>query len=554
MRVQRSWMPAVVVAVISLASGGWLLQQSVPEDGGVYSKARLLEEVHRLISDRYVEQTDPGELYQMAIDGMLLELGDPYTTFLDREEWEDLRLSTTGNYGGLGIRIDSKDGWITVVGVLPNTPAEKAGLQTGDRILEVEGETAENWTTDEAVRVLRGPKGSPVSITVGRVGVDQPLHFNITRDEIHVVAVQAFMLDDRVGYLKLDPFPQEAREEVRRAIDGLLEKGATSLVFDLRQNPGGLLEEGIAIADLFLPEGAEVVETRSRLPDQNQSYSAPSGEVYTDLPLVVLVNNWSASASEIVAGSLQDHDRALIVGTQTFGKGSVQTLYGLSGGNYLKVTTATWYTPAGRSIQKPRDRQTQVGELMAEAVAMDGDPVDVSMDTTEREVFYTDAGRKVFGGGGITPDLVILPDTLSTREQLFRSTVVKGGVSPVNAAFDFAVKWVADHPALRKGFEVTPAIRDAFYTYLVEELGVDVDRALYDDSGGYVDWLLGLEIANAGLGEGGRLERRIAFDRQVGEALGLLRQASTPQELFALAERGKASADAAAVPTPRDDR
>lgn len=532
-----------MVAVVSLASGGWLLQQSVDERDSVFEQARLFEEVHRLIADRYVEETNPADLYRMAIDGMLRELGDPYTSMLSPEEWENLQLSTTGNYGGLGIRIEAKDGWITVVGVLPNTPAERRGLLTGDRIIEVEGESAEGWSTTRAVQVLRGPKGSEVNITVARAGVDQPLRFSIARAEIHVVAVQSFMLDDRVGFVKLDPFSREARDEVRQAIDGLLDEGATSIVLDLRLNPGGLLEEGIAVADLFLPRRAEVVATRSRLADQNHVYRAPTDEAYPGLPLVVLVNGFSASASEIVAGALQDHDRALIVGTGTFGKGSVQTLYGVSGGNHLKVTTAKWYTPAGRSIQKDHQRQG-MGELMAGAISMGGEPVSVETDTTELEVFRTEKGRVVYGGGGITPDLIVMPDTLTTREQLFRSTVVKSGVSLTDAAFRFGVEWVQEGGSeLPAEFEVSNEMRNAFSEYLAAQ-DVDVPRDLFDDARNLVDFELGRQLASIAFGEKAELQYRLRRDVQVERALALLREADSPEALFALAGVGAEGSEA----------
>ncbi|MFQ5689227.1 MAG: S41 family peptidase [Gemmatimonadota bacterium] len=533
MKFQRSWVPAVIVGVVSMVSGGWLLQRSVGTGSDVYANARLLEEVHHLVADRFVDEVDPSKLYEMAITGMLKELGDPYTTFLDRRAWDDLRLSTTGNYGGLGIRIESNNGWITVVSVLPGTPAERHDIHTGDRIVEVDGASAENWTTEEAVRVLRGPKGSEVSIAVARVGLDRPLSFRIERDEIHVVAVQSFMLDDQIGYVKLNTFSEEARDEVKAAIDGLLQQGAQSVVFDLRVNPGGLLEEGIAVSNLFLPKGGEVVATKSRLPDQTHIYRAPEQEAYPDLPLVVLVNGFSASASEIVAGALQDHDRALILGTTTYGKGSVQTLYGLSGGNHLKITTAKWYTPSGRSIQKDHSAD-DASRLVAEAISMDGAPVASAVDTTKRTTFRTDGGRVVYGGGGITPDLIVLPDTLTTREQLFRSTAVKAGVSLFNAALEFSAGWTAEHPDIPRGFQVDDDMRRGFFKYL-QERHAGVDRSLYDDSRGYVDWLLGVEIANAAFGETARQELRLRRDSQVDDAVRLLRKAGSTEGLFSLA-------------------
>jgi carboxyl-terminal processing protease len=346
--------------------------------------------------------------------------------------------------------------------------------------------------------------------------------------------VQSFPLEDGVGYVRLNGFSREAQEELVDAIDALLEGGSRSIVLDLRLNPGGLLEEGISVTDLFLDRGMEVVETRSRLPDQNYTYRAPSAQRYEGVPLVVLVNEWSASASEIVAGALQDHDRALIVGTMTYGKGSVQTVYGLSGGNHIKITTARWYTPVGRSIQKDFDHDGAMRGLVASAITVSGEPVAVAEpDDTEREVFQTDAGRSVYGGGGITPDVVVMPDTLTTQEQAFRRAVVTAGVIPRDAAFRWAVKWAKDHPNLRKGFPVTREMRRGYFDQMIEE-GAALDRDLFDQSVGYVDWLLGVEVAGAALGEVAQQEARLVRDSQVREALRLLRQADTPEALLSL--------------------
>ncbi len=534
MRLKRSWIPALAVALIALTTGGWLLQQGGGGDAdSPYFKQKLLERVHQIVAERYVEELEPSDLYQMAIDGMLRELGDPYSSFLDPQEVEQLRLNTTGNYGGLGIRIDSQDGWITVVGVLPNTPAERKGLQTGDRIVQVEGESAEGWSTTKAVNVLRGEKGSDVTITVARVGSDKPLRFTVTRAEIHVEAVTAFMMDEGVGYVKLDPFSENADGELEEAIQGLRDRGARSLVLDLRGNPGGLLDQGVAVSDLFLPSGAEVVSTRSRVESENETYTAPDPETFEGLELAVLVNGYSASASEIVAGALQDQDRALIVGTGTFGKGSVQSLFRLPAGNYLKLTTGRWYTPSGRSIQKSHDAETRLAE---QAVAMGGSPIEVSVDTAGRETFTTASGRTVYGGGGITPDVIVMPDTLTSREQLLRSTLSEQGVALSEAAFRFAVEWSKEHPDLEPGFAVTEEMRGAFLERLREAAAEgQVDRGLYRDARGYVNWLLGQEIARAAFGEEGRLERVQRADRQVAEATALLRRAGDTRELLALA-------------------
>ena len=429
MRLERSWTTGVLVGAIALATGGWLINQSGAASGG--ESRRLLDEIHRLISARFVDEIPPEELYRMAIDGMLENLGDPYTTFLEPRDSEDLRLTTTGNYGGLGVRIDVKDDWITVVQVLPNSPALREGLEVGDRIIEVEGESAEGWSVDKAVDTLRGEKGAPVNITIARVGVDLPLSIRIVRDVIQVAQAQGFILDDEIGYVTLRGFSRQAQEELVATLDRLIEQGASGLILDLRRNPGGLLPEGIDVTDLFLERGAAVVETRSRLDEQNYQFRASSADRYAGIPVVVVVDGLSASASEIVAGALQDHDRAVVVGTTTFGKGSVQTLYRLSGDNSMKVTTARWYTPAGRSITRDFDRESALRDLAASAVAISGEPIAAPSEPEDREAFTTTGGRTVYGGGGITPDLIVYRDTLSTEEQELRRLATRSGVRTI---------------------------------------------------------------------------------------------------------------------------
>lgn len=533
MKAERSWTTALVVGVITLTSGGWLINQGGA--GGAVESRRVLEEVHKLLADRFVDEVSHDELYQMAIDGMIERLGDPYTDFLDPRDWEDLRYSTTGNYGGLGVRIDSKDGWITVVQVLPNSPALTEGMEVGDRIMEVEGESAEGWTRDKAVSVLRGEKGDPVNITIGRVGVDLPLAMRIVRDVIQVRQAQGFMISDGIGQVKLRGFSREAQEELVETVDALIADGARGLILDLRGNPGGLLEEGIQITDLFLDRGAEVVETRSRVPDQNHIYLAPSAERYPNLPIVVLVDGLSASASEIVAGALQDHDRAVLVGTTSYGKGSVQTLYRLSGDNHMKVTTARWYTPVGRSIAKAFDRERALQNLAASAVAISGEPIEAPREDEEREEFETDTGRIVYGGGGITPDLIVYRDTLTTDEQELRRMATRTGAIPRNVVFRWAVKWAQDHE-LSEGFRVTDPMRQGVWEAFAET-EAELDRGLFDRSENYIDWLIADELAGAEFGEVPQLRSRALRDSQVKVAVDLLRRADSPAALLAIAIR-----------------
>ena len=533
MRLERSWTTGVLVGAIALATGGWLIDQSGAASGG--ESRRLLDEIHRLISARFVDEVPPEELYRMAIDGMLENLGDPYTTFLEPRDSEDLRLTTTGNYGGLGVRIDVKDDWITVVQVLPNSPALREGLEVGDRIIEVEGESAEGWSVDKAVDTLRGEKGAPVNITIARVGVDRPLAIRVVRDVIQVAQAQGFVLDGDIGYVTLRGFSREAKEELVATLDRLVDEGAGGLILDLRRNPGGLLPAGIDVTDLFLERGRSVVETRSRLEEQNHLFRASTEDRYADIPLVVVVDGLSASASEIVAGALQDHDRAVVVGTTTFGKGSVQTLYGLSGNNSMKVTTARWYTPAGRSITRDFDRESALRDLAASAVAVSGEPVAARSEPEDREEFMTTGGRTVYGGGGITPDLVVYRDTLSTEAQELRRLATRSGAIPRNVVFRWAVGYSNDHD-LDEGFSVTQEMRDEVWAALVGA-GAEVERELFGQSRTYVDWLIADELAGAEFGEVPQLRSRAVRDAQIRVAMDLLMEADSPEALLTVAAR-----------------
>ncbi|MEJ2503647.1 MAG: S41 family peptidase [Gemmatimonadota bacterium] len=537
MRIKRSVATPLLVAVLGLVSGGWLLQQGVDPQTNVYYQARLLEQVVDYVSQRFVDETDRDDLYRMAIDGMLDELGDPHSVFMTPEDYEGLRLQTEGEYGGLGIEIDIRDGWLTVISPLPNSPAERVGLQAGDRIIRVEGESTRGWTTDKAVSVLRGPKGSTVGIAVSRLGIDEPIPFDITRGEITLTAVpSAYMLNDDVGYVELTVFSETATDSLRHAIDGLQEQGATSLILDMRRNTGGLLDQGIAVADLFLDRRQLVLEMRGRTSDQNQTYRAARGDQYPELRLAVLVGPQSASATEIVAGALQDHDRAVLIGETSFGKGSVQTLYELPGRNILKLTTARWYTPSGRSIQKPYG-------IGASTVAMQGDDGQIDIvpedarDLGEKEaegvpVYRTDAGREVLGGGGITPDLVV-DDTLSSDEQaLVRA--LRDDVALFNTVlYRYSVEYAHDHERLAPGFPVTDAMRDEFYVLLTAE-GVEIDRDVYDRASPFIVRRLANEISVARFDREEGWKRLLADDPQMRVATDLLESAATAEQLFSL--------------------
>jgi carboxyl-terminal processing protease len=537
MRIKRSILAPVVVALIALATGGWLLQQGVSQEKNVYFQARLFEEVLHHVSDRFVEQKDPSALYKMAIDGMLQQLGDPHSTFMTPEDYERLRVQTQGEYGGLGIQIAKRNGWITVIAPLPNTPAERAGMQSGDQIVEFEGASTQKWSEDEALAKLRGPKGTPVNLKVTRPGMEAtPIPFRIVREEIQIKSVPvAYMVTPTVGFVDLTVFAEKSREEVQTAIDRLRSQGMKGLILDVRTNPGGLLDAGIGVSDMFLPRGALISETRSRVGNQNQKLSASGGDHYPGLPIVVLVNQYSASASEILAGALQDHDRALVLGQTTYGKGSVQTLFPLPNNNWLKLTTARWYTPVGRSIQKPYG-------IGAHEDGSDIDPEEVAeaapgavVDTTKKPAFKTDGGRTVYGGGGIIPDLIIPADTFSVEERAYLTAVQKYGSKYADARFTFGVRYAKAHPELKPGFAVTPDMLAEFYT-LLNERGSTVERPVYNLASRWIGRELASEVTRAKWGDQEVRKRFNADDPQVRVATELLQRSTDPRSLFTVAD------------------
>ncbi|HEX6054007.1 MAG TPA: S41 family peptidase, partial [Gemmatimonadaceae bacterium] len=380
----------VVLMVLStaLVTGGWLVARGL--DGATsVSGPRLFTEVMAHIQRYYVDSVSTQDLYGKAIDGMLDELNDPHSVFLRADRLARLNENTTGNYGGVGIQIDVRDGWVIVVSPLPGSPAERAGIETGDRIVEVAGKSARNWTIEEARNALRGAAGTSVSFVTERGDVRRPV--TLVRQEIHRSAVgRSMLLSDGVGYVDLDVFSDSTEKELARSIDSLAASGMKSLILDLRQNPGGLLTQGVGVSDLFLDPNQEIVTMRGRLREANRKFVDGAPQRWPNLPIVVLVDEYSASASEIVAGALQDHDRAIVVGRTSYGKGSAQTLYPISGGSALKLTTARWFTPVGRSISKQADDEEEESSAPS-----------APTPKSEREKFNTDGGRVVYGGGGI---------------------------------------------------------------------------------------------------------------------------------------------------------
>lgn len=533
--MKRSTFAPILMVAFSAAAGGWLLQEGADRADNMYVRVRVLQEVVDRVSNSFVDEVELDGLYNSAIDGLIRDLGDPHSSFLPVSEYEDLRIRTEGEYGGVGLEVVDRGGYVTVVSPIPGGPGGRIGIRAGDQFYEIEGVAADTMVTDQAVELLRGRPGSEVTVRMLRPGVDEPIDFTIAREAIVLKAVPfSIMLDDQVGYVPLLSFRETSTAEIRAAVDSLRGEGMRALILDVRGNPGGLLDQGIEVSDLFLGEGQGIVETRGRDSSQNETYAAARPDQYPDMPMVVLVDQASASASEIIAGALQDHDRAVLVGETTFGKGSVQSLYRLTGGDVLRLTTAKWYTPVGRSIHlDPDSRFAPLDEDAERAYSIAGQLVE-PVTIEGRPEFLSGGGRTVYGGGGITPDVFVYPETLGASEsngvlRLFRSG---GGFSV--SLFNYAVEYVAEHPSLGVGFSVTETDVAEFY----EVLGNNADAIAIRDFAAaerFVRYHMEREIALQAWGDAGEFRQLRGHDRQLSRAIELLRAADTPMDLIALA-------------------
>ncbi len=347
---------ALFIAAISalvVVIGFGVQHRCAAESGNDYESIELFTDVLKIVQKNYVEEVDTKKLVYGAINGMLSSL-DPHSSFLPPDMYKELKVETKGSFGGLGIEITVKDGYLTVISPIEDTPAFRAGIKSGDQILKIEDKLTKDMTIMDAVKHMRGPKGSKVTITIMREGFDKPKEFTLVRDIIQVKSVKFKTLDNGYGYVRIAQFQEKTDEDLVKALQTLKKENGGSLkglILDMRNDPGGLLDQAVRVADHFIAEGGLIVYTEGRDPDSKMRFTSRKGNKELGYPMVVLINGGSASASEIVAGALQDHNRAVILGTQSFGKGSVQTIIPLSEDSGLRLTTAKYYTPNGRSIQ-----------------------------------------------------------------------------------------------------------------------------------------------------------------------------------------------------------
>jgi carboxyl-terminal processing protease len=522
-RLRRIPRPAIWAALlIPTFAGAFMLQQRQS-----IASARLLDQVLQLTATRYVDTISTNMLYEKAARGLVRELDDPYSVLFSPKELAQFNQQTGGRYGGIGMEIVEVQGLVTVQRVFPNTPAAAGGVQDGDKIIQIDTANTRGWTTQQVSDKLKGEPGTKVNVKFMRPGVAEPIPVTFTRAFVHIPAVPyTLVFNGGVGYVPLQQFSETAAEELDNAIGDVVKHGAKKLVVDLRSNPGGILDQAIAASNIFLRQGQEVASVRGRT-GEAQTFDATEDPTQPSIPLVVLVDGHSASAAEILSGALQDHDRALIMGTTSFGKGLVQSVFQLDGGYALKMTTAKWYTPSGRSIQKARK------------LLPDGEFVEVLPDSLEsdsakkaRPKFKSDAGRVVYGGGGITPDIIIKPDTLTTAEQkLFielapKQQIIQGQLQ------EFAAELKGK---ITPDFQVTPKVRAEFIQRLKNK-GVTIDAKILEGGKNAFDQMIGARIASSVFGDSTAKRKYLVDDNQLERAIEVLQQAPTQQALFALAE------------------
>jgi len=518
---------AAVLFVGLLSLGGWWsgrdLTAATRQAPAPLGGARLFDQVVAAVTQKYVDSLDGSVIYDKAVAGLLRELKDPYTSYLAEDRLRRLNEQISGTYAGVGLQIDIRDGWPVVIEPIVGGPSERAGVLVGDRLVLVGKESTEGWSRDETSKAMRGPPGSSVTFTVERG--ESRVNFTLLRDKVHLRAVQrAQLLQNGVGYVDVNVFSAQTAAELSAAVDSVVKLGARSLIMDLRGNPGGLLEQGVAVAELFLDRGQSIVQLRARPGSQPQVFTDSQPQRWPTLPLAVLVDRASASASEIVAGALQDHDRALVLGVTSFGKGSAQNVYPLSSGGALRLTIARWYTPVGRSINRPapRDREAEID-----------DRADVLPDTI-RPRFRTDAGRTVFGGGGITPDVITGDTTTPLQVQSLARAMGKnaGAYRDALAKQAQAQKRTMNGP----GDPVTSAMLDALYVALVGR-GVAPPRPVFDSAAPWISRSLGYEMTRVAFGADADFLRRTQDDSVLQRAMALLQVARSPREVFSTLEK-----------------
>jgi carboxyl-terminal processing protease len=512
MRRYRQYTLITLIIFIS-ASSVWQANGQT-DRAELYESLRRFNNIVNLVGKRYVQDVDPASLIDNALKAMLSSL-DPYSVYMDKKAYDRLMVRTKGNYGGLGMLIGMVEGWVTVISPFEGTPAWKAGLKPGDRVTKIDGASTKGITVDEASNKMRGTPGTEVTITIVREGVTEPIEYMLERADIKIDPIPYHgILDKNIGYIKLSNFSEDATIELSKALKDLKKRGAHKFILDLRNNAGGLLSEAVKVADNFLDKNQLIVSTKGRLPYANKEFLAASKSKYGKYPLIVLVNRGSASASEIVAGAIQDWDKGLILGDTTFGKGLVQTLIPFRDSTALKLTTARYYTPSGRCIDK-----TDTTQFLLRNPTLGGE-------------YYTlgDLKREMRGAGSIIPDMI-----LPSPEKI-APLVVK--ITAKGLFMEYASKYVGEHQDNEKDFEIQAKDLDDFKAFL-ESKEFEFEEDGFDEAKGAISRMIKESVAENLWGMRERNELSLKYDPWVNEAMQILGTASSLSDLFALLEESK---------------
>ena len=533
----RSLTVSVTVVLVAATLGGLFGGRVLAGQDSLGDQYAVFATALAAIETTYVGEVDSEQLVYRATGGMLQTL-DPHSSFMDPRSYAQLRERQEGRYYGLGISINVVDGNITVMNLFEGSPAFRQGIRRGDVIARISGVDATGITSDEAVKQLRGPKGSTVLVSIRRRGYDQLIDLEVERDEIRIPTVLgAFMLGEKVGYVRLRDFSETSSRELREALGKLDDLGMERLLLDLRGNPGGPLNQAIRVSNEFLPKGDLIVYTRGRIANSDQDYHARDDGGHMDLPLVVLVNRNSASASEIVAGAIQDHDRGLIVGETTFGKALVQSIFRVSQEAGLALTTARYFTPSGRMIQRPWD------ETFDEYVTYSlRDQKPPEHDISERQL--TDGGREVFGGGGIEPDHFMAGPIEGFDPTVFGRLLAARQefatfAEQFSAEGDTRIKDQANgRRRLSRGFVVDEAMLQEFRSQ-IQSRGIAIDEESFATDLGFIKAMVRYQIDLALFSIEEARRNLTESDPQARFAVSLFPEA---ERLFRLSQQGSAIA------------
>jgi carboxyl-terminal processing protease len=510
------WGGLIAILVLSIISGGALLRRKAAPEGTVYQQARLFENVVASIHSHYIDSIAEGDLYQTAAKTLVGSLRDPYAELLSKESYRQYQRQMSGTEVDVGLTSDFGIG------------SARSAFAPGDVILSIDGKSTLGWSARRVEEALAGGTGTTVTVVVRPWGSTTPVVRRLTRTVVHVPAAsKGILLGGGVGYIELRRISDGATSELRQAVDRLVGDGMKSLVLDLRGDPGGLINEGVRVASLFLSPGDTVASSQGRSSDHSKVYLSGQSGGWEDLRVALLVNHGTASSAELIAGALQDHDRAVILGTPTFGKGVLQTTYPLGDEVAIKLTTARWFTPSGRTVQRPRpDGEGAIGNRTPSQAP---------------RMYYSNAGRPIPDASGILPDLTVRGTPRSDAERALLGELAEDLGLFRSVLSDFAADLKKSSRAPKfESFRVTEEMRGLVFERL-QQIGLELPRTTYDNASAYVDEQLGYEISRALFGPIAEARRRALSDRQMLTAVRLLRRASTQDEALAIAatERAK---------------